>query len=752
MNYKHFLLLFVLFSSQCFAQELKVLEFSETPNDIIARTQERKDINGVSCGVVRIAIAMPDITFDGWVVDKQHRPGEYIVYMAENAKKITILHPSCIPFDYIFPQPIEGKHTYKLVLEMPRTNQTYVRLKSNLKKARLQIDGHDYDTNDGYFTFTLPNGLYDYIVSTTLSGFSPIHGKLEINNQPFLEKSLLFASKQSYVLNVNTDANAQIVIDGENQKKGVRQFTLAAGLHRVEALWGDGNVWREEKEVDMSEGNASIDLNLRGQLRIVYPSNAHFEIISLANALPPSKKSFNTGESISLLGDYEIVVNKKNYEKTRVKVSIGVGARIDNYRIEVVSKGDNYFKGVNGEKQDYAKAFKEYKKMAEKDDDIAQYQLAYCLEKGYGTDVDIKGAIYYWKQSSQNNNCDATYQLARRTENDNERLQLYIKAAEQGNVPSKKILGDYYAANGEYDSAKKYYLEASESSQFRLDKEIEESIAGALAGLGELYYNGHGVEVDRKKAYDYFCKAETRGNTLAAERIADYIYYGFETGLPNIKKAISKYKSLGDKLSPDGKLLVGMYEFRNNHVDAANQFFSLLAHIDIQIPDSVIDAYLIMGDKMYKKDKPAAFYYYSKTAEAGVTNVKQFVRLGYMYLYGQGTIKDPVLSKTNFEKSAKLGDVESICMIGYIYEKGLGLVKNLDKAIEYYTIAGKKGYMKAYNNLGTVYANLKDMDKAAFFWESAAKAGEQHAIRNLITFYKNRRNEEKVNEWTKRLK
>ena len=451
MNKNIILGLLVLLSSQCFAQELKVLEFSETPNDIIARTQERKDINGVPCGVVRIAIAMPDITFDGWVVDKQHRPGEYIVYMAENAKKITILHPSCIPLDYTFPQPIEGKHTYRLVLEMPKTNQTYVRLKTNIKKAQLHIEGKNFDTNDGSFTITLPNGVYDYSITTPLSGFSPIQGKLEIKNQPFLEESLSFTSQQSYILNINTDTNTQIIIDGKNQKKGVRQFTLAAGLHKVEASWGDGSLWREEKVIDMSEGNASVDLNLRGQLRIVYPSNAHFEIIALSNALPPSKKSFNTGERISLLGDYEIVVNKKNYEKTRVKVSIGVGSKVENYRIEVVSKGDKYFKGINGEKQDFARAFKEYKKMADKDDDIAQYQLAYCLENGYGTDVDIKEAMHYWKLSSDNNNCDATYQLARRTGNANERFQLYVKAAEQGSVPSMKCLGDYFAHNKEFD-------------------------------------------------------------------------------------------------------------------------------------------------------------------------------------------------------------------------------------------------------------------------------------------------------------
>ena len=150
----------------CNAQQPKVIEFSEIPNDIIARTQERKDINGIPCGVVRVSIAMPDVIFDGWIVDKQNRPGEYIVYMADKSKKITILHPSCIPLEYTFPQPIESKHTYRLVLEMPQTNQTYIRLKSNVKKAQINIAGQIFNTSDGVFTLTLPNGEYNYTATT----------------------------------------------------------------------------------------------------------------------------------------------------------------------------------------------------------------------------------------------------------------------------------------------------------------------------------------------------------------------------------------------------------------------------------------------------------------------------------------------------------------------------------------------------------------------------------------------------------
>ena len=391
--------------------------------------------------------------------------------------------------------------------------------------------------------------------------------------------------------------------------------------------------------------------------------------------------------------------------------------------------------------------------MADKGDDIAQFQLASCFENGYGTSVDYQAAMKYWKISSNNGNCDATYQLAQRTtNNDDERLRLYLLAAKQGNIPSMKIVGDYYVAIKDFENAKKYYMMAIEGNQFRSNNDIEEGIAGSLTGLGELYYQGNGVPLDRKIAYDFFVKAASRGNALALERIADYIYYGFETGLPNQEKAIEKYKEIGEGLSADANLRVGIYEYENKHYEIANQYFFRLANKDVELGDNIIDIYLKMGDLMYKTDKPASFYYYDKTASQNVSNLKQFVRLGYMYLNGQGTEKKPEKSKEYFEKGAVLGDAESICMIGYLFEKGLGVKKDIEKAIEHYNKAGKMGYMKAYNNLGTVYAQIKNMDKAEFYWELAAKSGNKTAIKNLIKFYRNRNNSEKVDEWTGKLK
>ena len=750
-----YLVLFVLLASSTlngYSQEATVKSFEELPQDLQARVHEKKDNNGNPCAVIRVTTPVPGISFEGWIVETIDKPGEYVVYVAEGIKKMIIQHRSFIPLTYQFPQKIEGKHTYRLMLELPKEDEKFVRIHTNVKKARLEIANQVYETSDGSFDLSLLPGTYPFTASTSLSGFGDVEGEVVVEDKPYTEQNVTFVSQSEYKLTVNADPKAMISIDGDKQKHGVNVFTLPAGTHVVEATMGEDDRWREVTEVDMSEGNATVDLSMRGNLRITYPTLSEFEITPVNDAIAPAKKTIKTGENISLLGDYVITVNKKGYEKTLANVTIGPRVNLTNFRIEVTSRGDNYFYGINGESQNYEKARKEYEKLAKKGDDIAQCRLAVCYENGYGGAQNQEQALSLWGQASKSGNHEATYELAQRTKDRSRRLATYILAAEQGSVAALRILGDSYLANKNYELAKKYYSGAVEEGNSMAKKDVADNVAAAYAGLGELYYHGWGVTKDVEAARALYAKAAIRDNALALERLADYVYVGYETGKPNPEKAIAMYRELGGSLSDEAKWRVGKYEFDQQHYDAANRFFFRLANSTMELPSEVDDVYLTMADKVYSTDKPAAYYYYSTTAAHGVKNVKQYVRLGYMMLHGQGTSVNQLKSMEYFELAAKMNDPEAICMVGYFYEKGLGITKDLDKASAYYQKSGKMGYMKAYNNLGTVYAQKKDMKNAQFYWELAAKSGNQTAIKNLISYYKKRNDTTKVTYWEKQLK
>ena len=67
------------------AQELKVSAFQRMDRDLLARTQERLDLNDVPCAIVRVSVAnAKNYTFEGNVIgDVIYKPGEAIVYMTQ---------------------------------------------------------------------------------------------------------------------------------------------------------------------------------------------------------------------------------------------------------------------------------------------------------------------------------------------------------------------------------------------------------------------------------------------------------------------------------------------------------------------------------------------------------------------------------------------------------------------------------------------------------------------------------------------
>lgn len=750
---KLFIYVALLLVDGVYGQELKVIkELSSKTDDIFARTHpvyvgygEEKQL----CAAIKVALILPEVKFADTFFKQQTEGsnGEYVVYVAPGCKKLKVMGGSFLPLEYHFPSPVESGNTYQLVLGLPDSNESLIRLSVNVKTAQIDIAGQHYETENGFFEVRIPRGEYDYTVSTNATGFDSVSGHIIVDDI-FKSERVVLPTINSFKLTINADDGSRIVVDGVTQQKlGSQILTIPAGLHTVESFMGDDDRWTKRLTVDLTKDNAMADMSMRGNLRITYPTNALFELTPLNNALSPTKKSFKTGEIISLLGEYDIKVIKKNYTENHANVTIPPNADVDNFRVEVVSNGDNYFYGINGTKQDYQKAFKEYEKMAKKGDDLAQYKLAFCYDNGYGVMKDLSKAISFYKMASEAGQSKATYELARLTDNQEERASYYLMAADQGNLLSMKIAGDYFIQIKAYSDALKYYLMAAKTNISETNNSETETQAACFAAIGEMYFQGKGVERDLEMARSFFNQGVAMDNPLANERLIDYVYFGYN-GKPDKASAISHYKHLGDSLTDKAKLRVALYEYDHQAFTEANTYFSKLFNSDVQFPEDIGEIFYRMGEKMYNVDKPAAFYYYNTAKKNGIIKPRQMIRLGYMYLNGQGTGIDYDLAKEAFEKASLLNDQEGTCMLGYMYERGRGVSRvDKEKAIQLYLKAGKAGYMKAYNNLGTLYANLKDMDKAVYYWELAANANNQLAIGNLITFYKNRKNKEKEDYW-----
>lgn len=110
----------LLFAGIAQAQELRVSAFQRMDRDLLARTQERLDLNDVPCAIVRVSVAnAKDYTFEGNIIgDVIYKPGEALVYMTQGTRNITIKSDAFGTLKYEFTQKLEKQVVYKLALKL----------------------------------------------------------------------------------------------------------------------------------------------------------------------------------------------------------------------------------------------------------------------------------------------------------------------------------------------------------------------------------------------------------------------------------------------------------------------------------------------------------------------------------------------------------------------------------------------------------------------------------------------------------
>jgi TPR repeat protein len=116
-------------------------------------------------------------------------------------------------------------------------------------------------------------------------------------------------------------------------------------------------------------------------------------------------------------------------------------------------------------------------------------------------------ALPLLQQLAEQGNAPAQFHLAQMyrdgqgvTQNNDQALIWYRKAAEQGQVEAQNYLGWFYSAAQDYSPAVAWYRKAA-----------EQGYAEAQYNLGWLYAKGRGVAQDDKQAVDWFSKAAQQG-------------------------------------------------------------------------------------------------------------------------------------------------------------------------------------------------------------------------------------------------
>ena len=416
-----------------------------------------------------------------------------------------------------------------------------------------------------------------------------------------------------------------------------------------------------------------------------------------------------------------------------------------NKSVPMTSKAHHLYYGSPTIKMNRAKAYKEYQKLAAKNDDLAMWEYGKIL---VDQNEHERGKALIMKSADKGQPDAALYVARNYVDKDASKRQHYAKVAlDGGKNEAHEILGDLYASVSPIDMKKAYEEYSCYNSPYSRIRRAEIAMINPelpYVDLSELVELLKSIEVED----EYYKKAQWLLGLMA------YNGYGMTK---NVDKALSYWgKADAEILSQDALLIMAMANLNSN---------SYLAHYVnyIDLPAiksdkvvykgmSIIEFLRSAARKFDKENVGTAFRLFSKAYDLGDNSQNTLTYLGKYYKDGQGTLKNTTKAKKFLQMSADMyGDARCIRWLGNIYEDE----KNLSSAEEYYLKAIDKGDDIAKGYLATILFNRgKDYyPQAEKYWiEAATKANHKPSIKKLITYYeKVKKNQSMANDWKRKL-
>jgi FOG: TPR repeat, SEL1 subfamily len=155
-----------------------------------------------------------------------------------------------------------------------------------------------------------------------------------------------------------------------------------------------------------------------------------------------------------------------------------------------------------------------------------------------------------------------------------------------------------------------------------------------------------------------------------------------------------------------------------------------------------------------KTDFAESCKWYKMAADSG--DADGLCSYGCMLIYGRGCKQDQKLAKRLFERAYKMGSKVGAYQLGVVYEQGLGVPIDNQRAFNFYQEAAIGGINQAMNNLASMNARgaIKAKWSPVEMYKKAAEAGSSTAEYNLGMLYLEgdqvQKNEKLAVEWLRK--
>lgn len=367
--------------------------------------------------------------------------------------------------------------------------------------------------------------------------------------------------------------------------------------------------------------------------------------------------------------------------------------------------------GVN---EDYQKAFEYHGKAAAEGNAAAINALGLIYSHGYGVEKNVDIAMNYFQQALEHGYYNAAVNMAfhyKKGDGINKDLAKALELLEyaalnghwRGLYEYAKILKDGILCNKNEKLAFKFCFKAAS---------LGEKTAQKL--LGDMYFEGIGVDTDLRKSLIWYCKA-------AEQEYGD---------------AVNKIDSLRSQIEQDDFFIDDMlrerialilyredrvgwpYDYvvtkRNEHSILADETYKDYLKRDNTIPIVEFLFYVNYDSlKIVKADNECAcdekaINWLIRGAE--IQDAPSISLLGECYL-NDFPSTDYVKAFGLFQKASMMGFHRATFLMGQLYFNGNGTEKNFERAIQLYQEAANHQIGEAYLELGNLYFRGKYINK-----------------------------------------
>ncbi len=496
--------------------------------------------------------------------------------------------------------------------------------------------------------------------------------------------------------------------------------------------------------------------------QIIYKNDKQAEINKILEEVIASKdlkKIFDTADYL-----------KKKYKYSYAIKLYEAGFLLDNknanayYEASEIYKKGSYRENL---KKDETKALEFLKKAVENNHFKASAKLLKEYTKNQENIQNYFNLVEKLKQTKEGKRALAQYYY-----NNNRKAkanEILDKLAQDGDEDSMlelalRVPSKYHFNPEEYNLTKKWQKNIIESNNLTLKKKFEEKIFSFRFAS---YYTTINEELIKKALEEkniitlrnLYQKNRYKNYDMALEYLqiaASYDDVKSNLDLAreylkskkdeDINKGLAIYESLSEKSDINTTRLLAIFYFTKenfkNYTKAIHYYEKAANMGDIRSIRKLAHVFLC-GECESKKfiDYKKAKIYLEKLAKHGTP--KDIFNLGWTYNFGKGVEKDLLKAKEYYEKAAELGYSRAYYNLAWLYYKNNVIEVNYEKALEYLQKGVEQNNSKCINLLGLFYEKgygVKQNRETAVSYYKKIASFDKYAANNLANYYRDNRN------------